>query len=92
MKAVSMSMTVAELIQKLRSWPDDTPVLVEGYETGWDSIHRLVEAQAVPYPSPGDWDGEYDLIGKVDPSLVKTDPVRAVLIVGRRGHLRKERA
>ena len=34
MKAVSMSMTVAELILKLRSWPDDTPVLVEGYETG----------------------------------------------------------
>jgi len=79
-------MRVGELLRALQTWPEDAQVLVQGYETGWDSIDRLVEAQAVPNPERGDWHGEYDLIGKVDPTLVHTEPAHVFLIVGKRGH------
>jgi hypothetical protein len=79
-------MTVAELLQALQTLPEDAQVLVQGYETGWDSIDRLVEAQAVQNPEQSDWDGEYGLIGKVDPLMAHGEPIHVVLLVGRRGH------
>ena len=33
-----VSMTAKELIARLTSLPPETPVLVEGYETGFDDI------------------------------------------------------
>lgn len=35
-------MTAAELIATLEDLPPDTPVLVEGYETGYDDIARFL--------------------------------------------------
>jgi hypothetical protein len=82
------AMNVSELIKRLADWPEDSQVLVQGYETGCDAIHQLVDVKAVPNPQTGDWDGQFDLIGKVDPAQVLTSPFRAVLIVGKRRYLR----
>ncbi len=74
-------MNVAELIEQLRQLPGDLPVLVEGYETGWDDIHELHTDGVMRYRRAQEWDGEYrtadEFAGKP-----------AVLIVGRRGRRR----
>ena len=76
-------MTVAELIEQLRQLPADLPVLVEGYETGWDGIHELCTAGVARYRRAQDWDGEYRSADEY-----KQIGKPAVLIVGRRGHRR----
>ena len=67
-------MTAGELMQKLRSWPD--AVRVQGKETGWESIHGLVEVQATVNTA-------------ASTPLVHAVPVRTVLNVGKRGHRRR---
>jgi hypothetical protein len=52
-------MTAAELIEHLRQVPPDTPVFVQGYETGWDAIHTVKQTSVVPYRRAQDWDGEF---------------------------------
>ena len=76
-------MKVSELIEHLRTLPGDLPVLVEGYETGWDGIHELREAGMVRYRKAEDWDGEYR-----EASEFNQSGKPAVLIVGRRDHRR----
>ena len=73
-------MTTGELIAQLREFPDNTPVLVEGYEDGWDSIAKIREASVVRDSEPHDWSGEYQF-GKPGKDVA--------LIIGRRGHLRE---
>lgn len=73
-------MTVAELIEHLSQFPADLPVLVQGYETGWDAIHALRTDGVVSFPDAADWDGEYVLAAD---SQQAGQP--ALLIVGRRG-------
>jgi hypothetical protein len=36
-------MTIKELVQKLQNYPEDTRVLVEGYEGGFDHVDRVRE-------------------------------------------------
>ena len=88
MHSFILIMTVEELIEALRAFPADAQVLVEGYETGCDSVHRLIDVMAVPNPQSGDWDGEFAVVGKVDPAMVSDVPFSAVWIIGKRGHLR----
>jgi hypothetical protein len=78
-------MNVAELIEHLHKFPDDLPVLVEGYETGWDGIHELRTDGVVPYRKAEDWDGEYQLATEF---RMKQAGKPAVLLVGRRGRRR----
>lgn len=76
-------MKVSELIIALSKFPPKTMVVVEGYETGFDGIHQLLEIIMAPHnPSANDWDGEY--------AQAKTDShsETAVCILGRRGHRR----
>jgi len=40
-------MTAEELITQLQKLPPETPVLVEGYETGFDDIVELTPEQVV---------------------------------------------
>ena len=54
-------MNVEELIEQLQHLPGNLPVLIEGYETGWDGIHELRTAGVVPYRKAEAWDGEYHL-------------------------------
>ena len=76
-------MNVAELIEHLRKFPDDLPVLIEGYETGWDGIHELRTDGVVRYRKAEAWDGEYQLATEF-----KQAGQPAVLLVGRRGERR----
>ena len=76
-------MNVEELIEQLRQLPGNLPVLVEGYETGWDGIHELRTAGVVPYRKAEEWDGEYHLA-----TDFKQAGQPAVLLVGRRGERR----
>ena len=72
--------TAGELIAQLREFPDYTPVLVEGYEDGWNSIANIRSASVVRDPEPHDWSGEYQF-GKPGKDVA--------LIIGRRGNLRE---
>lgn len=73
-------MTVDELIEQLRQLPGDLPVLVEGYEMGWDRILQLRTNGVVVYRKAQAWDGEYCLAKEFEQA---GQP--AVLLVGRRG-------
>ena len=54
----SEPMTVADLIQRLQNYHDATPVLVDGYESGFDEIgFRLFRVKHDP---GGWWAGAYD--------------------------------
>lgn len=79
-------MTAEELIRQLQALPPETPVLVEGYETGCDEIVELQPLEVFRYPRAQDWDGQYQTDGHVRPRNQASFP--AVMIRGRRGHLR----
>jgi hypothetical protein len=72
-------MKVSELIERLRTLPPDSPILTEGYESGWDDIDHLREANIARPHKVHRWDGEY--CEADDPKTLGTP---AVLIVGRR--------
>lgn len=82
------TLTVAELMERLREMPPELPVLVEGYETGLDAIHSLSETAVIHNTDCEDWDGEFE-----EPENLPSDPqggapFRALLILGRRGSRR----
>ena len=79
-------MTAEELIKRLQALPPETPVLVEGYETGYDDIVDLKAEDVFRYRKAQEWDGEYQ---KQDEPFGKgSKTVPAIVIVGRRGPLR----
>ena len=79
-------MTAEELIEHLKLLPPETPVLVEGYETGFDDIVELTSAQVVRYRHAQEWDGEYQTLDRF--TRPATGVQQAVVIRGRRGHRR----
>lgn len=58
--------TVAELIELLQQYPVDMPVLVEGYETGFDQVHSLVIEQIQRVHHPEGHDGQAQKIDDID--------------------------
>ena len=79
-------MTAEELIAHLQKLPPETPVLVEGYETGFDDIVDLTFEQVVRYRHAQEWDGEYQVSDRF--SNPETGVRQASVIRGRRGHRR----
>ncbi|MDX5388368.1 MULTISPECIES: hypothetical protein [Marinobacter] len=79
-------MTAEELITQLQKLPPETPVLVEGYETGFDDIVELIPEQVVRYRHAPEWDGEYQAPDRF--SNPETGVRQAAVIRGRRGHRR----
>ncbi|WP_303285271.1 hypothetical protein [Marinobacter sp. SS8-8] len=75
-------MTAEELIARLEALPPDTPVLVEGYETGFDDIVELTSEQVVRYRHAQEWDGEYQPLDRF--SSQETGALHALVIWGRR--------
>ncbi|SDR90707.1 hypothetical protein E5198_09495 [Pseudomonas sp. A-1] len=73
-------MTVSELIELLQRLSPDLDVMVEGYETGFDSIHALEIRVVERNEAADDWDGEFDESHGAGR--------QALLILGRRGHRR----
>lgn len=57
-------MTAEELIAQLKVLPPETPLLVEGYETGFDDIVELTPEQVVQYRNDQEWDGEYQTLDR----------------------------
>ena len=76
-------MKVSDLIAQLRQLPGHLPVLVEGYESGWHSIHQLRTDGVVLYRKAQAWDGPYRLANEFEQA---GQP--AVLLVGCRGERR----
>jgi addiction module HigA family antidote len=76
---------VAELIALLRQFPPDAPVVVEGYETGYDGVHSVQATPVAPFDSAQDWDGEFQSPKDVG---INTPSLLGVQIIGRRGHRR----
>lgn len=72
---LSRCMTAGQLIEMLAKHSADTPVLVEGYETGFDEIHKIEAIEAAVNPDSEEWDGQYQ------PADKGTD---CLLILGRR--------
>jgi len=79
-------MTAEELIVQLRKLPPETPVLVEGYETGFDDVVELSPEQVVRYRHAQEWDGEYQTLDRF--SNTETERLQACVVRGRRGHRR----
>lgn len=79
-------MTAEELIARLEALPPETPVLVEGYETGFDDIVELTPEQVVRYRHAQEWDGEYQALDRF--SSPETRVRQAAVIRGRRGYRR----
>ena len=78
-------MTAEELIERLKTLPPETPVLVEGYETGFDDIVEIRQRQAVRYRQAQEGDGEYQ---SADKFSGEQKIVSAAVIYGRRGAFR----
>ena len=82
------TLTVAELMERLREMPPDLPVLVEGYETGLDAIYSLRETLVIHNTDSEDWDGEFEEPKNLQPAPQGLAPFRALLILGSRGSRR----
>ncbi len=67
-------MTVKELIERLQTLPPDTPVLVEGYETGFDEVIDLSRHELVRYRHAQPWDGEYQPVERFKNACFRHDP------------------
>lgn len=95
--------TVAELIKMLSAHDPDMPVLVDGYENGFDHLHQVEVTQVTDRGEPESWEGQAvkpeDLRGAgsdygfgdgmLSPDVPAGEPYQAVLIRGRRGEHRK---
>ena len=79
-------MTAADLIERLKTLPPESTVLVQGYETGYDDIVELKDLDVVRYRNAQEWDGEYSSVDKFTGETGKAMPVTVIL--GRRGNLR----
>jgi hypothetical protein len=79
-------MTADEVIARLRVLPPDTPVLVEGYENGFDEIVELKGQDVVRYRHAQPWDGQYQPPERFEEPA--TGIMQAAVILGRRGQLR----
>lgn len=79
-------MTADELITRLQTLPPDTPVLVEGYENGFDEVIDLKAQEVVRYRHAQPWDGQYQPPNRFKEAA--TDVIQAAVILGWRRHLR----
>ncbi|MCK5686915.1 hypothetical protein KAJ27_22440 [bacterium] len=50
---------VAQLIEKLKLFPQDAPVLVSGYENGFENFSDPVVVKVVHKSDADYWDGEF---------------------------------
>ncbi len=72
-------MTIKDLIEKLKTFPADAQVLVQGYEDGYDSIKSVNEIAVAKNPNTADYNGEYE---DAEPS--GKGVIKSVVIMGNR--------
>ena len=63
---------VAELIKVLESLPQDMPILISGYESGFECFHEPKVARLIHKPDNPYYDGEYQLAGKNDQDCIES--------------------
>ena len=63
--------TVADLIRILESLPQDMPILVSGYESGYENFHEPTVVRLAYRPDNPYYDGEYQIAGKDDPKWIE---------------------
>jgi hypothetical protein len=68
--------TVKELIDILKSFPDNFPILISGYKTGYDCFYLPEVCKLIHKPENMHWDGEYQI-----PETGETPDLSAVILV-----------
>jgi len=53
--------TVGELMELLKSFPLDLPVIVSGYENGYENFNHPTVKRVVHQPENKYWDGQFQL-------------------------------
>lgn len=72
-------MKVKDLIDKLKALPAEAPVLVQGYEDGFDNIVAVEEIAVAKKPDAADYNGEYEEAAEKDQNVI-----RVAIILGNR--------
>jgi hypothetical protein len=67
--------TVKELIEILETLPQDAPVVVSGYENGFENIREPILKELIHEPQNAYWKGEFQPLEQGD-----TDSFQAVLL------------
>ena len=72
------SYTVGELIDILKNYPDDMPVIVSGYESGYENFYPPTVRKVKHLPENKYWDGEFQLDENGSDALLLERKVRAI--------------
>ena len=70
------SFTVGELMEILKQHPKDMPVIVTGYESGYENFYQPFEKKITHLPENRYWDGEFQLDDKGIDVLILEREVR----------------
>ncbi|PBK49586.1 hypothetical protein C6380_14305 [Pseudomonas syringae pv. actinidiae] len=95
--------TVSDLIRMLSTHHPSTPVLLDGYEDGFDQIERIETAEVVDRAEPESWQGQsykpcevgqagrgtWAALKALTPDIPTGEPYTALIIRGCRGEFRK---
>jgi hypothetical protein len=68
--------TVGELIEILKSYPYEMPVIVSGYENGYENFHHPTVQKVEHLPENKYWDGKFQLDDKGIEALILEREVR----------------
>jgi len=66
MEETTFYFTVGELIEALKAFPRDLPVVISGYESGFENFFLPVAMKLQHLPDNPYWDGEFQFAGKED--------------------------
>ena len=58
---IKINYSVAELIEALKKYPQDLPVLVSGYEGGFENILPPIIEKLNHKPENPNWNGEFQI-------------------------------
>lgn len=53
--------TVGELIKILQQYPEDMPVVVSGYENGYENFYHPFVKKVKHFPDNPYWDGQFQI-------------------------------
>ena len=60
-KSEIFNYTVGELIEVLKEYPQDMPVIVSGYESGYGNFYLPIVQKVRHLPENMYWDGEFQI-------------------------------
>jgi len=72
----SKGYTVGELKELLKEYPDDMPVIVSGYESGYEYFDPPTVLKVKHFPENKYWDGEFQVDENGSPALILERKVR----------------